>query len=51
MRVFHADRKRILKTEDSLAERGGFELPVPLISTAFELAEKKKRPNTLEPGL
>jgi hypothetical protein len=34
-----------------MVERGGFELPVPLISTAFELTEKKKRPNTLEPGL
>jgi NADP-dependent 3-hydroxy acid dehydrogenase YdfG len=30
MRVFHAEKKRILKTEDSLAERGGFEPPVPL---------------------
>jgi hypothetical protein len=26
MRVFHAERKRIPKTEDSLAERAGFEL-------------------------
>jgi hypothetical protein len=30
MRVFHAERKRIPKTEDSLAERGEFELPVPI---------------------
>ena len=30
-----------------MVERGGFELPVPLISTAFDLAEKKKRLNTL----
>ena len=27
MRVSHAERKRITKTEDSLAERGEFELP------------------------
>jgi hypothetical protein len=31
MRVFHAVRKRIPKTEDSLAERSGFELPVPVV--------------------
>jgi hypothetical protein len=30
MRVFHAEKKRIPKTEDSLAERGEFELPVPI---------------------
>ena len=30
MRVFHAEKKRILKTEDSLAERSEFELPVPV---------------------
>jgi hypothetical protein len=29
MRVFHAEKKRIPKPEDSLAERGGFEPPVP----------------------
>jgi hypothetical protein len=28
--VFHAERKRIPKTEDSLAERDEFELPVPI---------------------
>jgi hypothetical protein len=27
---FRAERKRIPKTEDSLAERGEFELPVPI---------------------
>jgi hypothetical protein len=31
MRVFQAERKRIPKTEDSLAEGGEFELPVPLL--------------------
>jgi len=30
MRVFHAEKKRIPKIEDSLAERGEFELPVPI---------------------
>src|SRR5260370_24475664 len=30
MRVFHAEKKRIPKTEDSLAERGELELPVPI---------------------
>jgi hypothetical protein len=29
-RAFHAEKKRIPKTEDSLAERGGFEPSVPL---------------------
>jgi hypothetical protein len=30
MRVFQAERKRITKTKDSLAERGEFELSVPI---------------------
>jgi hypothetical protein len=30
MRVFRAAKQRIPKTEDSLAERGEFELPVPI---------------------
>jgi hypothetical protein len=30
MRIFHPEKKRIPKTEDSLAERVGFEPPVPL---------------------
>ena len=30
MRVFHAEKKRIPKTEDSLVERSEFELPVPV---------------------
>jgi hypothetical protein len=30
MRVFRAERKRIPKTKDSLAERTEFELPVPI---------------------
>jgi hypothetical protein len=30
MRVFHAEKKRIPKTEDSLAEQSEFELPVPV---------------------
>ena len=30
MRAFHAEKKRIPKPEDSLAERSEFELPVPL---------------------
>jgi hypothetical protein len=30
MRVFYAENKRILKTEDSLTERSGFEPSVPL---------------------
>ena len=30
MRAFHAEKKRIPKPEDSLAERSEFELPAPL---------------------
>jgi hypothetical protein len=36
MRVFYAENKRILKTEDSLAERGEFELPVPICEQSDE---------------
>jgi hypothetical protein len=32
MRVFQAERKRIPKTEDSLAERVGFELTGDLVA-------------------
>jgi hypothetical protein len=32
MRVFHAEKKRIPKPEDSLAERGEFELSGDFIS-------------------
>ena len=34
MRVFYAENKRILKTEDSLAERDEFEPSVPLVPPA-----------------
>ena len=33
MRAFHAEKKRIPKTEDSLAERDEFEPSVPLVET------------------
>jgi len=33
MRVFHAEKKRIPKTEDSLAERVGFELTGDFVAT------------------
>jgi hypothetical protein len=48
MRVFHVEKKRIPKPEDSLAERGGFEPPVPrgLLWAEFDpnLARYSARP-------
>src|ERR1700694_5811410 len=37
MRVFRAAKERIPKTEDSLAERDGFELEVPLVEPEKQL--------------
>jgi hypothetical protein len=36
MRVFNAEKKRILKTENSLAERDGFEPSVPIVHSLGE---------------
>jgi hypothetical protein len=42
MRVFHAEKKRTPKTEDSLAERGEFELSVPICEHSREQHQVKR---------
>jgi hypothetical protein len=41
MRVFHAERKRIPKTEDSLAERGEFELSGDFVNGQYAILRRQ----------
>ena len=47
MGVFHAEKRRILKTEDSLAERVGFELAGDVKAVA-DLVDGTRGPSALE---